>query len=117
MPGDWMSVSTTPTRCPAAAIKAARFAVVFDFPVPPRNEWMEIILPNVADLREKALNSSGCQRNANHDADGDFLPGDLLLRLRSETMSGSFRPASVAAGAGSPRRFEDRGRNLRPRSR
>src|SRR5882724_8123777 len=33
-----MSVSTIPTRCPCRAMSTARFAVVFDFPVPPRNE-------------------------------------------------------------------------------
>jgi hypothetical protein len=36
MPGDWISVSTTPTRLPRIASKVARLAVVFDFPVPPR---------------------------------------------------------------------------------
>jgi hypothetical protein len=43
MPGDWMSVSTTPTRRPSPASSAARLAVVFDFPVPPRYEWIETI--------------------------------------------------------------------------
>ena len=38
MPGDWMSVSTTPTRRPRIAASTATFAVVFDLPVPPRNE-------------------------------------------------------------------------------
>ena len=38
MPGDWMSVSMTPTRWPARATSTARLAVVFDLPVPPRNE-------------------------------------------------------------------------------
>ena len=37
-PGDWTSVSTTPTRLPSLASSAAMLAVVFDFPVPPRNE-------------------------------------------------------------------------------
>jgi hypothetical protein len=41
IPGDWMSRSTTPTRRPSAARSVATFAVVFDLPVPPRNEWME----------------------------------------------------------------------------
>src|SRR5574341_2097302 len=44
MPGDWMSVSTTPTRCPAIATCEATLAVVFDLPVPPRKEWIETIL-------------------------------------------------------------------------
>ncbi len=44
MPGDWMSVSITPTRRPSAASKAATLAVVLDLPVPPRNEWIEMIL-------------------------------------------------------------------------
>src|SRR3954469_7165104 len=39
MPGDWMSVSITPTWRPRPAYTTARFAVVFDLPVPPRNEW------------------------------------------------------------------------------
>src|SRR5215469_14262886 len=43
MPGDWISVSTTPTRRPSPARSAARLAVVFDFPVPPRYEWIEMI--------------------------------------------------------------------------
>ena len=43
MPGDWISVSTTPTRRPSLARSAARLAVVFDFPVPPRYEWIEMI--------------------------------------------------------------------------
>jgi len=43
IPGDWMSVSTTPTRRPSAASSAARLAVVFDVPVPPRYEWTEMI--------------------------------------------------------------------------
>src|ERR687891_2590441 len=43
MPGDWMSVSITPTRFPRAERTAAIFAVVFDLPVPPRKEWIETI--------------------------------------------------------------------------
>ena len=43
MPGDWMSVSMTPTRLPARATSTARLAVVFDLPVPPRKEWVEMI--------------------------------------------------------------------------
>src|SRR6516165_5464277 len=39
-----MSVSIMPTRQPARATSTARFAVVLDFPVPPRNECVEIIL-------------------------------------------------------------------------
>src|SRR5689334_9785449 len=42
MPGDWMSVSITPTRLPPAASRAARLAVVLDLPVPPRKEWIVI---------------------------------------------------------------------------
>ena len=38
IPGDWISVSTTPTRWPCDARTAATFAVVLDFPVPPRKE-------------------------------------------------------------------------------
>jgi hypothetical protein len=38
IPGDWMSVSITPTRSPRRAAITATFAVVFDLPVPPRNE-------------------------------------------------------------------------------
>src|SRR5262249_39483151 len=41
MPGDWISVSTTPTRRPCAASSVVTFAVVLDFPVPPRNEWID----------------------------------------------------------------------------
>src|SRR3712207_1884752 len=44
MPGDWMSASMTPTRLPDAASSAATFAVVFDFPVPPRKLWTEMIV-------------------------------------------------------------------------
>src|SRR5690348_17039735 len=44
MPGDWMSVSTTPTRWPSAASRVATLAAVFDLPVPPRNEWTEMTL-------------------------------------------------------------------------
>jgi hypothetical protein len=44
MPGDCMSVSITPTRCPSAANRAAMFAVLLDLPVPPRNEWIEMIV-------------------------------------------------------------------------
>src|SRR5205814_1626054 len=44
IPGDWMSVSTTPTRWPSAASSAATLAAAFDLPVPPRNEWTEMIL-------------------------------------------------------------------------
>src|SRR3972149_6092308 len=43
MPGDWMSVSMTLTRFPARATSTATLAVVFDFPVPPRNECVEMI--------------------------------------------------------------------------
>jgi hypothetical protein len=39
-----MSVSITPTRIPRLASSAERFAVVFDLPVPPRKECIEIIL-------------------------------------------------------------------------
>src|SRR5947207_12083000 len=49
MPGDWMSVSITPTRRPCAASSAARFAVVFDLPVPPRYECTETM-----DIRARA---------------------------------------------------------------
>src|SRR5688572_21104617 len=45
MPGDWMSVSTMPTRRPVIATAVARLAVRFDFPVPPRYEWMDTIIP------------------------------------------------------------------------
>ena len=34
----------TPTRFPARATSTARLAVVFDLPVPPRNECVEMIL-------------------------------------------------------------------------
>jgi hypothetical protein len=43
MPGDWMSVSTTPIRWPAAASSVATLAAMFDLPVPPRKEWIEMI--------------------------------------------------------------------------
>src|SRR5207247_1335876 len=54
MPGDWMSVSTTPTRWPAAASRVATLAAAFDLPVPPRNEWTEMTL-DIAPL----LSASG----------------------------------------------------------
>jgi hypothetical protein len=38
MPGDWISVSMTATRCPAAASRVVIFAAILDFPVPPRKE-------------------------------------------------------------------------------
>src|SRR6266536_6618686 len=38
-----MSVSTTPIRCPSAASSVATLAAMFDLPVPPRNEWIEMI--------------------------------------------------------------------------
>src|SRR5436190_19327453 len=41
-PGDWMSRSTTATVRPCCASSVATLAVVFDLPVPPRNEWTEI---------------------------------------------------------------------------
>src|ERR687898_315758 len=50
MPGDWTSVSTTPMRGPSAASSVATLAVVFDLPVPPRNEWMAMILDMVGPL-------------------------------------------------------------------
>src|SRR4029450_8958561 len=50
MPGDCTSVSTTPTRRPWAAASVATFAVILDFPVPPRNEWTETILATVSSL-------------------------------------------------------------------
>src|SRR5437763_8484690 len=43
MPGDWMSVSITPTRAPWRATATARLAVTLDLPVPPRNEWTDTI--------------------------------------------------------------------------
>src|SRR5215469_8144180 len=39
-----MSVSTTPTSWPSAANNVATLAAAFDLPVPPRNEWTEMIL-------------------------------------------------------------------------
>ena len=51
MPGDWISVSTTPTRLPASAYNAARLALRLDLPVPPRNEWTEMILVTLPLLR------------------------------------------------------------------
>ena len=51
-----MSVSMTPTRFPARATSTARLAVVFDLPVPPRNEWVEIILAKpYAPFRRKTV--------------------------------------------------------------
>src|SRR3954447_8395843 len=41
IPGDWMSRSTTAMFLPSAARSVATFALVFDLPVPPRNEWTE----------------------------------------------------------------------------
>jgi len=38
-----MSVSTTPIRCPPAASSVAMLAAMFDLPVPPRKEWIEMI--------------------------------------------------------------------------
>src|SRR4051794_22434999 len=63
MPGDWMSVSITPTRRSAAASSAATFATVLDLPVPPRNEWMEMVVamvvpPGVWSGRRAALGAS-----------------------------------------------------------
>src|SRR5919109_2955438 len=43
IPGDWMSVSTMPIRLPMRASETARLAVVFDLPVPPRKEWIEMM--------------------------------------------------------------------------
>ena len=39
--------SMMPTRYPARATSTARFAVVLDFPVPPRNECVEMIFDKV----------------------------------------------------------------------
>src|SRR5262245_30590570 len=49
IPGDWMSASITPTRAPPTASAAARLAVVFDLPVPPRNEWTDTMTATDAD--------------------------------------------------------------------
>src|SRR5436853_5582440 len=49
-PGDWMSRSTTATVLPSRASSVATFAVVFDLPVPPRNEWTEITVAIRATL-------------------------------------------------------------------
>lgn len=62
-----MSVSMTPTRKPRLAVRTARFAVVFDFPVPPRNEWVEIIFPNLGlsiycDVHHIETESFVCER-------------------------------------------------------
>jgi hypothetical protein len=51
IPGDWMSVSTTPTRFPWHASSAARLAVKLDLPVPPRNEWTATIVARLGLLR------------------------------------------------------------------
>jgi len=40
-----MSVSTTPTRAPVLAQQYAKFAVRFDLPVPPLNEWIATTVP------------------------------------------------------------------------
>src|ERR687885_729011 len=60
MPGDWISVSITPTRRPAAASSAATFAAVLDLPVPPRNEWMAMVAPMEPPLAGARL---GCLRH------------------------------------------------------
>ena len=39
-----MSVSMIPTRWPRLAVVTATLAVMLDFPVPPRNEWIGTIL-------------------------------------------------------------------------
>lgn len=44
MPGDWISASMTPTLRPMAANKVAILAIVLDFPVPPRKEWIEMMI-------------------------------------------------------------------------
>ena len=45
-----MSVSMMPTRNPARATSTARLAVVFDFPVPPRKECVEMIFDKLIVL-------------------------------------------------------------------
>ena len=45
-----MSVSMTATRAPLAAKRAATFAVVLLFPVPPRNEWIEMTVVTCCPL-------------------------------------------------------------------
>jgi hypothetical protein len=65
MPEDWISVSITRTRCPCKARTAARFAVVFDLPVPPRKEWMDMTLgiKMLPQARQTTiLRSSGLER-------------------------------------------------------
>src|SRR3954447_3108000 len=37
-----------PTRLPCCASRTATLAVIFDLPVPPRNEWVEMIFVMVA---------------------------------------------------------------------
>src|SRR5260370_25576263 len=59
MRGDWMSVSITPTRRPCAASSAARFAVVFDLPVPPRYECTETM-----DIRARAYRGPRSETSA-----------------------------------------------------
>jgi hypothetical protein len=60
MPGDWTSVSTTPTRFPFSAVSTARLAEMFDLPVPPRNEWTETIFDTRAPVRPQ-LRSRNCR--------------------------------------------------------
>src|SRR3954466_15047177 len=70
MPGDWMSASMTPTRRPLAARHAARFAVVFDLPVPPRNECTETIdaKPASVSWSRGRIPALGARRGLQHGA-------------------------------------------------
>src|SRR5688572_4932082 len=77
IPGDWMSVSTMPTRLPVRAIATARFAVVFDLPVPPRNEWIEMISVIACGLRG-IIHPCALRSSLMADS-GEFLSRDEVL--------------------------------------
>src|SRR5262245_32074409 len=61
-----MSVSTTPTRRPPRARRVARLALRFDFPVPPRKEWTEMILVTTI-ASSSDLDRSFCDRTRLED--------------------------------------------------
>src|SRR2546425_12764571 len=73
-PGDWMSVSTTPTCRPWPASRAATLAVVLDLPVPPRNECtamivdMAVLSSTLVEHHLHAIPGPQCQRRVRFDA-------------------------------------------------
>jgi hypothetical protein len=77
-----MSVSITPTRKPAFAVNTAILAVVFDLPVPPLKECVDMILANIT-IPDPVMKQFDYSNEALDQVDNTQVLSDAFLCDRS----------------------------------